>query len=135
MAADSKIQLASKQAAELACAIGDILRDDLRDVIPTATQCARVQGLDNEGRTLKTDLRQALETLENTKAELQELADELASLGAQIVPRRYKRRYAPSMPAAIPRRRLPISRARRKPRNPTWSCQPRRCRTEDLKRS
>lgn len=93
VAADSKIQLASKQAAELACAIGDILRDDLRDVIPTATQCARVQGLDNEGRTLKTDLRQALETLENTKAELQELADELASLGAQIVP--------PSLQAAL----------------------------------
>jgi uncharacterized protein YhaN len=93
VAADSKIQLASKQAAELANAIGETLRDDLRDVIPTTTQRARVQGLDNEGGTLKTELRQALKTLENTKVELQELADELAGLGAQIVP--------PSLQAAL----------------------------------
>jgi uncharacterized protein YhaN len=93
VAANSRIQLASTQAAKLALAISDASHDSLRALIPTATERAKVQGLDSEGHRIKTELRQAVEAKKTTKGELEQLTDELDGLGAQVIP--------PSLQAAI----------------------------------
>lgn len=90
VAAASRIDLATKQAAALADAIGETLRDDLLSVIPTATQRARVLDLVSQGHSIKTDLRQAQEAEEEANGELQQIANDLAGLGAQNVPESLK---------------------------------------------
>ena len=86
VAATSHIVLVSRQETDIAQAIGETLRDDLRMIIPTATQRARVQDLSSEGRTIKTGLAQAQETEEEANSELQQIGNELAGLGTQHIP-------------------------------------------------
>ncbi|MDA8382124.1 MAG: AAA family ATPase [Betaproteobacteria bacterium] len=88
--AKSRIDWASGQATGLAHAIGETLRDDLRTVIPTATQRARVLDLVNQGRAVKAALQQAEEAEEEASAELQRIAHDLAVLGAPDVPESLK---------------------------------------------
>lgn len=92
-AAASRIQLTSKQAEDLAAAIGETLRDGLRSIIPSATQRAKVLGLERESHLIKGALQQAVETQKLARDELRQIADELKGLSARVVP--------PSLKAAI----------------------------------
>ena len=84
--ASTQIRLANAQAESLLAELGATRRENLRSLIPSATLLARVQNLVTTGAKGQAELTAALRVAATTEKELRELNDEIAELGAQLVP-------------------------------------------------
>lgn len=84
--ATGRLSQSGTRIALILSGIGEPSQDDLRQMIPSATLRARVQGLLTRGATLQAERNAATAQVIATKKELEELNSDLADLGLQNVP-------------------------------------------------